>query len=87
MRKDDPNVHVFQNKNWSIIFFLTLTVRGPYHRKDSKWKKYGGTRLISDKTEALYVELNERAETATNNFLQYSCSVTMINNCEGKFMN
>ena len=40
-------------------------------------------RLISEKTEALYVELNKRAEAATNNF----SSVTMINICEGKFMN
>ena len=31
-------------------------------------KKCGGTGLISEKTEALYVELNEREEAATNNF-------------------
>ena len=31
-------------------------------------KKYGGMELISEKTEALYVELNERPEAATNNF-------------------
>ena len=31
-------------------------------------KKYGGTALISEKTEAFYVEFNERAEAATNNF-------------------
>ena len=60
-----------------MIFFLTLTVRGPFHRKDFKWKKYGGTGLISEKTEALYAELNERMEaatssyTATDRFLQY----------------
>ena len=29
-------------------------------------KKYGGTRLISEKMEALYPELNERAEAATS---------------------
>ena len=28
MRKDDLNVHVFQNRNW-----------GPFHKKDCKWKK------------------------------------------------
>ena len=45
MRKDDLNVHVFQYKNWCSpksdrwFFFLTLTVRGRFHRKDSKWKK------------------------------------------------
>ena len=31
-------------------------------------KKYGGTELISEKTEAFYVELNKRVEAATNNF-------------------
>ena len=31
-------------------------------------KKYGGTRLISEKTEALYAEPNERVEAAINNF-------------------
>ena len=31
-------------------------------------KTYGGMGLISEKTEALYAELNERAEAATNNF-------------------
>ena len=51
-----------------MIFFLTLTVRGPFHRKDFKWKKYGGTGLISEKTEALYAELNERAEAAISSY-------------------
>ena len=49
-------------------FFLTLTVRGPFHRKDFKWKKYGGTGLIFEKTEVLYTELNERAEAATGSY-------------------
>ena len=48
-----------------MIFFLTLIVRGPFHRKDFKWKKYGGTGLKTEKTEILYAELNERAEAAT----------------------
>ena len=30
---------LMQPKIWSMIFFLTLTVRGPFHRKDFKWKK------------------------------------------------
>ena len=48
MWKDDLNVHVFQNRTW-----------GPYRRKDFKWKKeYGGTGLVSKKTEALFAELN-----------------------------
>ena len=36
MRKDDLNVHVFQNKNW-----------GPFHRKAFQWKKYGDTATSS----------------------------------------
>ena len=40
--------------------------------------------LISEKTKALYVELNENAEAATisysaiGNFLQYICSVLVV---------
>ena len=33
---------LMQPKIWSMIFFLTLTVRGPFHRKDFKWKKIWG---------------------------------------------
>ena len=33
-------------------------------------KKYGGAGLISEKTEALYAELNERAEAAKNYFFK-----------------
>ena len=40
-------------------FFLTLTARGSFHRKDFKQKNIGGTGLVSEKTEALYAELNE----------------------------
>ena len=40
-------------KIWSIIFFLVLTVREPFRRKDFKWKKCGCMRLISEKTETL----------------------------------
>ena len=40
---------LMQPKIWSMIFFLTLTVRGPFHRKDFKWKKNAGTGLISAK--------------------------------------
>ena len=69
-----------------MIFFLTLTERGLFHRKDFKWKKIGGMGLISEKTEALYAELNKSAEAATSsysatgNFLQYICAVLVINN-------
>ena len=50
-----------------MIFFLTLTVGGPFLKKDFKLKKICGTGLISEKTEALYAELNERVEAATSN--------------------
>ena len=49
-------------------------------------KKYGITGLISEKAEALYAELNERAEAATSNysattdFLQYIYSVLVAKN-------
>ena len=68
------------------FFFLTLTVRGPFHRKDFKWKKYGSTGLISEKQEVLYAELNERAEAApgsysvTGDFLQYIYYVPVTRN-------
>ena len=31
-------------------------------------KKYGGAGLVSEKTEALYAELNERVEEATSSY-------------------
>ena len=49
-------------------------------------KKYGGTGLISEKTETLFGELNEREEAATNSysasgdFLQYVYSVLVAKN-------
>ena len=70
---------LMQPNIWSMIFFLIFG--GPFHRKDFKWKKYGGTRLISEKTEVLYAELNETAEAATGSYsvtghsLQYIYSV------------
>ena len=63
-----------------------MTVRGPFHRKDLKSKKYEGTGLISEKTLALYVKLNERAEVATSSystpdeFSQYNYSVLLAKN-------
>ena len=81
MRKDDLNVLVFQNRNWCSpkydrFFFLTLTVRRPFHREDFKWGEYGGTGLLFGKEETMHAELNQRVEAATNNysavdFLQY----------------
>ena len=92
MRKDDLNVHVFQYKNlcspksdrW--FFFLTLVVRGPFHRKDFEWKKYGGTELVSEKAEVLYADFNKRAEAATSSYsvtgnsLQYIYSLPVTKN-------
>ena len=49
-------------------------------------KKCGGTGLISEKTEVLYIELNERAEAATGGHsvtgdsLQYIYSVPVSKN-------
>ena len=51
-----------------MIFFLALTVRGRFHRILNEKKKYGGTGLLSEKTEVLYTELNERAQTATSSY-------------------
>ena len=75
-----------QLKIWSMIFFLTLAVRRPFHRKDYKWKKYGVTDLLSEKMEALHAELNKRGEAATGSystevdFLQYIYSVLVAKN-------
>ena len=91
MRKDDPNVHVSQSRNWyntkSDRLFFSMIVRGPFHRTDFNWKKkYGFTRLISEKPEALYAKLNKRAEAATKtcsttgDFLQYFYSVLVAKN-------
>ena len=49
-------------------------------------KKYGGTRLVSQKAEVLYAEINERVEAAnssyfaTGEFLQYIYSVFVVKN-------
>ena len=68
MRKHDLNVHIDDLSKERVL----------------NEKKYGGTGLISEKTEALYAELNERAETATNrysatdDFLQYNIFIRFI---------
>ena len=76
--------------NWcspkSNQWFFSTFVRGSFHRKDFKGKEIWGTGLISEKIEALYAELNKRAEattskhSATGNFLQYSYSVFVTKN-------
>ena len=50
------------------IFFLTLTVRRPFHRKDFEWRGYRITGLLSEETEALHAKLSKRVEEATNNY-------------------
>ena len=73
--------NVFQNRNWCSpksdrFFFLTLTVRRSYHWKDFRWKKIGDTGLLSQETEALHAELNQRGEAATSS---YSAAVNFYN--------
>ena len=69
-----------------MIFFLTLTVRRSFHRKDSKRKKIRGIGLLSQKMEALHAEPNKRAEAATSrysaagDFLQYIYSALVDKN-------
>ena len=75
MCKDDLNVHVFQNRKSK-----------PFLTKKFKWKKYGGTGLVSEKREALYAELDERVEagtssySATGEFVQYIYSALVAKN-------
>ena len=75
MQKGWINVHLFQNRNW-----------GTFHRKDFKWKKIKGYGVSFWKTEALYAELNRRAEEATSSysatgkFLQYIYSMLVAKN-------
>ena len=40
-------------QNLTDVFFLILTVRRPFHSKDFKLKKYGGTGLNSEKNRSL----------------------------------
>ena len=51
-------------QNFIDGFFSTLTVGGPFHRKDFKSKKKmvdGGTGLISEKKRSFVAELNKRS--------------------------
>ena len=73
MQKDDLNVHLWLSKNFYIGRIISE-------------KRYRGKRLISEKMEALYSELNQKMEAATNsysptdNFLQYVYSVLVTKN-------
>ena len=77
---------LMQAKIWSMIFFLTLTFRGPFPRKFFKGKRYGGTGLLSEKWKFCMHKFNERVEAATSSysaaddFLQYIYSMIMAKN-------
>ena len=72
-------------KIWLMIF-LTLTVRGPFHRQDFMWKKIWSMGLISEKMQVLYAKINKRTDAATSsysvtgNFLPYIYSVPVAKN-------
>ena len=53
-------------QNMIDYFFLTLTVRSPFHGETFKWRGYGSAGLRSKETEGLHAKLNERAEAATS---------------------
>ena len=89
MRKGDLNVHVFETdatQNLIDDFFFQLWLsEDPSIGRILSEKKYGSTGLLSEKTEDLNAELNERAEAATISystevdFLQYIYSVLVTN--------
>ena len=58
-------------QNLIDYFFLTLTVRRPFHRKDFKWRRYRSMGLLSEETGALHAELNKRAEAATSSYTRF----------------
>ena len=67
-------------------YFKTETEEHSTGRSLNEKKKYGGTGLVSTKTEPLYAELNERVEAATSSysatgkFLECIYSVFMAKN-------
>ena len=86
MPKDDLNVHVFQYKNWCSPKSDQWLSEDLSIGRILSEKKFGGMGLISEKTEVLYAELNERAEAATGSYsvtgdsLQYIYSVPVTKN-------
>ena len=92
MRKNDLNVHAFQNKNlcgpksdWWLFFWLWLWEDLSIGNILSE-KKYRGMWLICEKIEALPAELNKRVEAFTSsysvagNFLRYVYSMPVTKN-------
>ena len=51
-----------------IFFFFFLLSENLSIGRILSEKKYGGTGLISEKTEVLYVDFNETAEAATGSY-------------------
>ena len=51
-----------------ICTFLIDNFFSNFECNKKKWKKYGGTELFSEKTEAVHSELNERAKAATSSY-------------------
>ena len=48
-------------------------LRGPFHKKNFNWKKYGGTGLISEKKKGLHVETNTASTLSSSS--TYKASV------------
>ena len=66
---------VVQNLIDDFLFFQLWLSEDLSIRRIVSNKNYGGTGLLSEKTEALHVEPNERAEAATSS---YSAAVDFI---------
>ena len=62
------NTETDATQNLIDDFFSTLAVRRPSIGRILSEKKYGGTGLLSEKTEALHAELNKRTEAATSSY-------------------
>ena len=74
MWKDDQNVHVFHYINWCspkcerLFFSYLWLTKDPSMGNILREKRYGGTGLLSEKTKAMHVEFNERAEVVTSSY-------------------
>ena len=74
MWKDDQNVYVFHYINWCstkcerLFFSYLWLTKDPSMGNILSEKRYGGTGLPSEKTKAMHVEFNERAEVVTSSY-------------------
>ena len=62
-------------------FFPFLTVRGPFHRKNFKWKNYGGTGLISEKMEVYMQNLTKERKQPPVVILQQAIFYNIFTMC------